>query len=77
MKILSIGASKQKHNRMEGHDHVVDNKVNEIEKRLIGLEDQLEKCRLKIGESRCLRYGYSILAFFGGIVIAGLFRANV
>ena len=56
---------------------MVDNKVNELEERLIGLKDQLDKCRLKMGESRCIRYGFNLLAFFDGVIIASLFRASV
>ncbi|RYR74159.1 hypothetical protein Ahy_A02g008789 [Arachis hypogaea] len=76
-KAVSFGASKQKQNRLEGHGYVVDNKVNELEERLIGLEDQLDYCRLKMGESRCIRYGLNLLEFLGGIVITSLFRASV
>ncbi|XP_072084637.1 uncharacterized protein [Arachis hypogaea] len=76
-KAVSFGASKQKQNRLEGHGYVVDNKVNELEERLIGLEDQLDYCKLKMGESRCIRYGFNLLAFLGGVVIASLFRTSV
>ncbi|RYQ96035.1 hypothetical protein Ahy_B08g091502 [Arachis hypogaea] len=77
--VFSCGedANKVVSNRLEGHSYVVDNKVNELEERLIRLEDQLEKCRLKMGENRCIKYGFNLLAFLGGVVIASLFRASM
>ncbi|RYR73061.1 hypothetical protein Ahy_A02g007351 [Arachis hypogaea] len=75
--VSSCGEDANKAVSFGESNYVVDNKVNEFEERLISLEDQLDYCRLKMGESRCIRYVFNLLAFLGGVVIASLFRTSV
>ncbi|XP_020965194.1 uncharacterized protein At4g04775-like [Arachis ipaensis] len=46
-KTMSKGVLLQKQNPFEGESDAMDDKVKKLEDRLIGLENELEKCRLK------------------------------
>ncbi|KAL4390940.1 hypothetical protein AHAS_Ahas03G0195300 [Arachis hypogaea] len=51
LKTISKGVLPQSQHRFEGLSDAVDEKVEELEIRLIGLENQLEKSKKKMGES--------------------------
>ncbi|KAL4345361.1 hypothetical protein AHAS_Ahas11G0270700 [Arachis hypogaea] len=57
-KTTSKGVLQKNQQRFEGLSDAVDDKVEELEMRLIELENQLGKSRKKMGESRCLGLGY-------------------
>ncbi|RYR01946.1 hypothetical protein Ahy_B06g080805 [Arachis hypogaea] len=76
-KTISKGVLPQNQHRFEGLSDAVDDKVEELEIRLIGLENQLGKSKKKMGESRCLGLGCSIFAFLIRVMVACLFRTSM
>ncbi|KAL4394651.1 hypothetical protein AHAS_Ahas02G0173300 [Arachis hypogaea] len=76
-KTTSKGVLQKNQQRFEGLSDAVDDKVEDLEMRLIGLENQLGKSREKMGESRCLGLSCSIFAFLIGVMVACLFMTTM
>ncbi|KAL4398070.1 hypothetical protein AHAS_Ahas01G0255100 [Arachis hypogaea] len=76
-KTLLFGGLKLNQNHKEDHSSADDNKVRELEERLLGLEIDLKKARLNFSQIRCSSVGCVMLAFVAGIVVRNLFSGVV
>ncbi|RYR70160.1 hypothetical protein Ahy_A03g016670 isoform B [Arachis hypogaea] len=76
-KTLLFGGLKLNQNHKEDHSSVDDNKVRELEERLVGLVIDLKKARLNFSQIRCSSVGCVMLAFVAGIVVRNLFSGVV
>ena len=72
-----FGGLKLNQNHKEDHFSADDNKVRELEERLVGLEIDLKKARLNFSQIRCSSVGCVMLAFVAGIVVRNLFSGVV
>ncbi|KAL4373500.1 hypothetical protein AHAS_Ahas05G0088000 [Arachis hypogaea] len=76
-KTLFFGGLKLNRNHKEGHSSADDNKVRELEEKVVGLEIHLKKTRLNVRQIRCISIRYVMLAFVAGIVVGNLFSGVV